>query len=153
MKLITEAGKRLLGLTKKFGGQFASNIKEMPRAELAMNLAPDIMFGAMYGAMTPGDASDKIIAGLGSGIGGAAGGVGLRAGFGVKNPIAGFAVDMGGSVLGDMAGVSVADQVLRVKNGGMTPMETENMKYQQQLEDQIRQQIMQEMGYGQGGYR
>ncbi len=148
MKLITEAGKRLLGLTKNFGGRFASNIKQMPKAELAMNLAPDVMFGAMYGAMTPGDATDKLIAGLGSGIGGAAGGVGLRAGFGVKGPIKGFAVDLGGSVLGDMAGVSVADQVLRAKNGGMTPMETENMQYQQQLEAQIRQQILSEMRQG-----
>jgi len=148
MKLITEAGKKLLGLTKSFGGKFASNIKDMPTSELAMNLAPDVMFGAMYGAMTPGDATDKIIAGLGSGIGGAAGGVGLRAGLGVKGPIAGFAVDMGGSVLGDMAGVSVADQVLRAKNGGMTPMETENMQYQQQLEDQIRQQVLMKMRQG-----
>lgn len=144
MKLITEAGKRLLGLSKRFG----KNIKAMPAEELAMNLAPDVLFGAMYGAMTPGDASDKLIAGLGSGLGGAAGGVGLRAGLGIKGPIKGFAVDMGGSVLGDMAGVSVADQILRVKNGGMTPMETENMKYQQQLEEQIRQKIYQEMQQG-----
>ena len=138
----------MLGLTGKIGKRFSNNIGQMSKAELAMNLAPDVMFGAMYGAMTPGDMSDKVIAGLGSGIGGAAGGVGLRAGLGINNPIAGFAVDMGGSVLGDMAGVSVSDQVLRMKNGGMTPMETENMKYQQQLEDQIRQELLQEMQQG-----
>jgi hypothetical protein len=148
MKLITEAGKHLLGLTGKLGKRFSNNIGAMSKPELAMNLAPDLMFGAMYGAMTPGDASDKIIAGLGSGLGGAAGGVGLRAGLGIKNPALGFMVDMGGSVAGDMVGVSAADQVLRMKNGGMTPMETENMKYQQQLEDQIRQQVMMEMRQG-----
>ena len=148
MKLITEAGKHLLGLTGKLGKRFSNNIGAMSKPELAMNLAPDLMFGAMYGAMTPGDVSDKIIAGLGSGLGGAAGGVGLRAGLGIKNPALGFMVDMGGSVAGDMVGVSAADQVLRMKNGGMTPMETENMKYQQQLEDQIRQQVMMEMRQG-----
>jgi len=148
MRLITEAGKRLLGLTGKVGKRFSTNIGQMSKPELAMNLAPDIMFGAMYGAMTPGDISDKVISGLGSGIGGAVGGVGLRAGLGIKNPARGFLVDMGGSVAGDMVGVSAADQVLRVKNGGMTPMETENMKYQQQLEDQIRQELLMEMQQG-----
>ena len=148
MKLITTAGKQLLNLTKQFGSKFKGNLAAMPKEELAMNLAPDVLFGAMYGAMTPGDMSDKVIAGLGSGLGGAAGGVGLRAGLGVKNPIAGFAVDMGGSVLGDMAGVSVSDQVLRMKHGGMTPVESENMQYQQQLKEQIRQELMQEMQQG-----
>lgn len=148
MRLITEAGKQLLGLTGKLGKRFSSNIGQMSKPELAMSLAPDVMFGAMYGAMTPGDMSDKVIAGLGSGIGGAAGGVGLRAGLGIKNPALGFMVDMGGSVAGDMVGVSAADQVLRIKNGGMTPMETENMKYQQQLEEDIRQKIYQEIQQG-----
>ena len=148
MRLITNAGKQLLGLTKTVGQRFGKNIKDMPTSELAMNLAPDLLFGAMYGAMTPGDASDKIIAGLGSGIGGAMGGVGLRAGLGIKNPVAGFAVDMGGSVLGDMAGASVSDQILRMKNGGMTPMEEENLRYQQQLESQIRQQLLEDIRSG-----
>ena len=134
-----------MGLGANIGKRFGSNIRSMPKGELATNLAPDILFGAMYGAMSPGDFDDKLIAGLGSGLGGAAGGVGLRAGLGIKNPALGFVVDMGGSIAGDMAGVGIADQVLRVKNGGFTPMESENMRYQRQLEQQIRGEVLDEI--------
>lgn len=150
MRLITEAGKRLLGLTKTMGKGVGKNFmkagKEMGPGQLAAAIAPDLMFGGIYGAMTPGDINDKLIAGAGSAIGGAAGGVGLRMGLGIKNPMLGLGVDYAGSIGGDMIGANVADRVLRAKHGGLTPMEQEQLKYQQQLEESIRAQVMQEMG-------
>ena len=49
----------------------------MGPADIALRLGPDAMFGVMEGAMTPGDLGDKIIAGSGSAIGGAMGGLAL----------------------------------------------------------------------------
>lgn len=150
MRLITEAGKRLLGLGKQLGGKVGSNFvnasKEMGPGQVAASLVPDLMFGGMYGAMTPGDLEDKLIAGAGSAIGGAAGGVGLRMGLGVKNPMLGLGVDMVGSIGGDIAGQSVSDQILRAKHGGLTPFEKQQMQAQQELENRIRQEVLREYG-------
>ena len=57
-------GKGLLDLFKLPGGQF------MGKGDLAMRLAPDIMFGGLEAAMTPGDLVDKGLAGAGSALGG-----------------------------------------------------------------------------------
>ena len=43
---------------------------------IATNFGPDLFFGAMQGAMTPGDLGDKLIAGTTTAVGGAMGGVG-----------------------------------------------------------------------------
>ena len=54
MRLITEAGKRLLGLSKTVGKGIGGNFKKAYSDEhvgtLALNFAPDLIFGAMYGA-------------------------------------------------------------------------------------------------------
>jgi hypothetical protein len=150
MKLITEAGKQLLGLTKKFGKKVGSNFaqagSEMGGGQIAATLLPDLAFGGLYGAMTPGDLNDKLIAGAGSAIGGAAGGVGLRMGLGIKGPVTGLMTDFAGSYAGDIAGQAVSDQVLGTKHGGMTPLEKQQMQYQLELEESIRQQVLREYG-------
>ena len=96
-----------------------------------------------------GDLNDKLIAGAGSAIGGAAGGVGLRMGLGIKNPILGLGVDYAGSIGGDLVGQNISDRVLRAKHGGLTPLEQEQMQYQRELEGSIRLQVMQEFGISQ----
>lgn len=150
MRLITEAGKRLLGLTgklgKKVGKNFAQAGSEMGGGQIAASLLPDLAFGGIYGAMMPGDLNDKLIAGAGSAIGGAAGGVGLRMGLGIKGPVAGLMTDFAGSYGGDIAGQAVSDQVLRKKHGGYTPLEQQQILQQQELENSIRQQVYRELG-------
>ena len=145
MRLITEAGKQLLGLGGKVAKRFGNNIGQMGKGELALNLAPDLVIGAMYGATTPGDTTDKVIAGLGSGLGGALGGVGLRAGLGVRNPIAGMAIDYGGSIVGDIGGQAVSDQVLRVKNGGMTPWEQLQEEQYLAMKAEAKEEVLREL--------
>ena len=92
-----------------------------------MRLAPDIMFGGLEAAMTPGDIGDKIIAGTGSAMGGALGGLALGK-LGGKNQALGTALDMAGSIAGDFGGRAVSDAVLRGKDAitggqGLTPYE------------------------------
>lgn len=149
MRLITEAGKKLLGLTKTVGKGIGGNFKKAYSDEhagtLALNFAPDLIFGAMYGAQTPGDTSDKIIAGLGSGLGGAIGGVGLRGALGVRNPAIGLALDYGGSIGGDILGQAASDQVLRVKGGGSTPWEKVQAEQYEQMKKQAKEELIQEL--------
>ena len=95
-KVGTFAGKRLLDLFRLPGGQF------MGKGDLAMRLAPDIMFGGLEAAMTPGDIVDKGFAGVGSGIGGAFGGLALGK-LGGRNQALSTVLDMAGSIGGDMA--------------------------------------------------
>jgi len=149
MRLITEAGKALLGLGKtigaKAGGNLSSSIGQMGKGELAMSLAPDLMFGAMYGMQTPGDMTDKIVAGVGSGLGGAIGGVGLRGALGVKNPMIGLGIDYVGSIGGDIGGQALSDNVLRVRGGGMTPWERLQEEQYQQIKAEAKQEAIKEL--------
>ena len=101
--------------------KFAMNAGSlMPKtgADWAMRIAPDAIFGTMAGAMTPGDLGDKLIAGTTSALGGGLGGLALgratqRFGDGVS-----LAADFGGSILGDMGGMTVGAGRAR----GMTTM-------------------------------
>jgi hypothetical protein len=149
MRLITEAGKKLLGLSKTVGKGIGGNFKKAYSDEhlgtLALNFAPDLVFGAMYGAQTPGDTSDKIIAGLGSGLGGAIGGVGLRGALGVRNPAIGLALDYSGSIGGDIVGQAASDQVLKVKGGGTTPWEKVQAEQYEQMKKQAKEELIQEL--------
>lgn len=140
--MIGRAAGAALGLGK-------SLFKGMGPTEIAGRLAPDALFGILEGAMTPGDLTDKIIAGSGAAIGGATGGLALGK-LGGSSP-AGFFLDMGGSIGGDMIGRMASDQVLRGKDAisggkGQTPFE--KMGEQQQLEmiQAGRTQALAEMG-------
>ena len=140
--MIGRAAGAALGLGK-------SLFKGMGPTEIVARLAPDALFGVLEGAMTPGDITDKIIAGSGAAIGGATGGLALGK-LGGNSP-AGFFLDMGGSIGGDMIGRMASDQVLRSKDAltggkGQTPFE--KMGEQQQLEmmEAGRTQALAEMG-------
>ena len=153
------AVKGLLGNlgTRMAGGKFLANASQlMPKtaAEWGMRVAPDAIFGTLAGAMTPGDLGDKLIAGTTATAGGALGGLALRGAVGgvapklMNNPIADISTEMIGGMTGDIAAQGVADNLLRMKGGGMTPYE--KMAAQQQKE--LEQDILRRYLSGKGGY-
>ena len=118
------------------------------KGQLIGRLAPDALFGVMTGAMTEGDIGDKLIAGTASAAGGGLGGIALgRAGQKFGNT-AGFLADMGGSIAGDMVGMKLADDVIRFKGGGMTPMEQKMMEQDALYRAQLEQEFLQKYGIG-----
>ena len=123
--------------------------KGMSKADIAMRLAPDAMFGVLEGAMTPGDLGDKLIAGGGAAIGGGIGGLALGK---LGGPTAlGTVLDMGGSIGGDMVGRMASDQILRGKDKvsggkGLTPYEKMSEEQQQQMAQATRTQVLAELG-------
>ena len=126
-----------------------SLFKGMGPTEIALRLGPDAMYGIMEGAMTPGDMGDKIIAGSGSAIGGAMGGLALGK-LGGRGPL-GTMLDMGGSIGGDMLGRAASDQVLRGKDKvsggeGLTPYEKLNKEQMMQLVQSGKMQALAELG-------
>ena len=119
------------------------------KKDLIYRLAPDAFFGVVGGAMTPGDLGDKVIAGgtqfLGGGLTGIAAGRGARA---LKmGPRAADMADMIGSVGGDFLGMGVGDQIMRVKGGGMTPMERQMMEQDALYRAQLEQEFLQKYGF------
>lgn len=149
-RLLMPLGKTMLKGGKALGKRTMNNLGPMNAGNLTGMLAPDLIFGAMYGAQTPGDLTDKLIAGTGSAVGGALGGVGLRGALGLKNPGLGFAVDMGGSLIGDVAGQNVADSVLRTKDKfsggqGLSPFEKQQFEYESQMKQQMQREVLQEL--------
>ena len=121
---------------------FAKNIGiPMNKTEIAMTVAPDLLFGGMAAAMTPGDIVDKTIAGVGSAAGGIAGGLGTRGLLGPKSQLGVLGSEMVGGMIGDSVGMGVADSIIRAKHGGQTPMEkqyaAQDEAYKQQLYDQF----------------
>ena len=119
------------------------------KGDLLFRLAPDAVFGVMGGVMTPGDLGDKVIAGgtqfLGGGLTGIAAGRGARA---LKmGPRAADMADMIGSVGGDFLGMGVGDQIMRVKGGGMTPMERQMMEQDALYRAQLEQEFLQKYGF------
>ncbi len=141
-KLITEAGKKLAQL----GARFRTNVGPMDPGKALGLFGPDVAFGVMAGVQTPGDLTDKLIAGTGSAVGGALGGVGLTGVIGVKNPGVKYALDFGGSLIGDNLGMAAADEVLRMKNGA-TPWEQQQAAYEMQLRDEIKRELLARNNY------
>ena len=164
------AGKTAVGklgskmAASTFGKNFATM---MPKtgAEWGMRVAPDAIFGVMAGAMTPGDLGDKLIAGTTATAGGALGGLAARGAVGGvapkmltpmlgkhKNPAYNGMMDIGlemvGGIGGDMAAQGVADGIMRVKGGGMTPYERLAAEQQKELEQDILRRYLS----GKGGY-
>ena len=123
-------------------GGFAKNLGiPMSKGDIAMTVAPDLLFGGMAAAMTPGDIVDKTIAGVGSAAGGIAGGLGVRGVLGPKSNLGILGSEMVGGMVGDQVGMGVADSIIRAKHGGMTPMEqqyaAQDEAYKKQLYDQF----------------
>ena len=122
--------------------------KGMGPQEIATRLAPDAIFGVVEGTMTPGDLTDKIIAGSGAAIGGATGGLALAK---LGGPGAGVLLDMAGSYGGDMLGRAASDQILRGKDKltggkGQTPYEKLSDQQMAELLKQGKMQALVEMG-------
>jgi hypothetical protein len=147
--MLDRAAGAALGLGK-------SLFKGMGPTEIVARLAPDALFGVIEGAMTPGDLTDKIIAGSGAAIGGATGGLALGKLGG--NSAAGFMLDMGGSIAGDMLGRSTSDVILRGKDKisggqGLTPYEKMSQEQQLQMMQAGRTQALAELGLLPGNYQ
>ena len=148
-------GSELLGQNvRRFAGQGLQGLvgKDMltNKGELALRLAPDVLFGGMTALSTPGDIVDKVVAGstqaLGGGLVGLNAARGTRALFKDINPRVLDLVDLGGSLAGDVVGMSVGDQLMRLKGGGMTPYERQSAEADQQyraaIEEEIRRRLL-----------
>ena len=95
----------------------------MSKGELATMIAPDLLFGGIAAATTEGDIVDKAIAGAGAAGGGIIGGIGGRGLLGPKSNLGIIGTEMIGGMVGDQIGYGLANNVIRAKNGGMTPQE------------------------------
>ena len=81
------AGKALEALKWLFKGDDAGQI--------ALRVIPDVGFGVLEGAMTPGDLGDKIVAGSSTAVGSLAGGIGFGK-LGGNSAVARQLLDLGG---------------------------------------------------------
>lgn len=113
----------------------------MTKQDIAMTVAPDLLFGGFAAATTEGDIVDKALAGAGSAVGGIAGGLGGRGLLGPKSGLGILGTEMVGGILGDQIGYGAAESLIRAKHGGMTPAEQQmaaaDQAYKQQLYDQF----------------
>ena len=147
------AAKGGMGAVKKFAGDALTSYMGpggVTAGNLAANFGMDAAFGLYQGAMTPGDLGDKLIAGVGTGVGGAVGGIGLVSALGKhkNNAIARMGAELGGNLVGDMGGQIVSDGVLRVKGGGTTPWEKLQQEGDQQYRSEIERQMLAQLGIG-----
>ena len=120
---------------------------EMGKGQIAARLAPDLMFGGLAAATTPGDIGDKLIAGGASAVGGGLGGIALGRAAQRYGDTASMVADMAGSIGGDYAGMMVGDTLQRGKDrvmGGTGQTAYERMSAQQQAQfaEQIRRQTI-----------
>jgi hypothetical protein len=118
--------------------------------EMALRVVPDIGFGVMAAAQTPGDFGDKLIAGGTQTLGGVTGGL-LGGKLGGSNQILSNMLDMGGSAAGDFAGMAVGDNAQRLKDKmmggeGLTPWERMGAEQQAQYAQELEQQILRQYG-------
>ena len=132
----------------KGSGHFLKSNMGANAGEIALRVVPDIGFGVLAAAQTPGDLTDKLIAGGTQAAGGILGGVtaagavrGMKGGQALQN-----LADMGGSVAGDFAGMALGDNLSRGKDilmggKGQTAWErmgeAEQAAYAEELKGQI----------------
>ena len=117
---------------------FAKNLgMPLTKQDIAMAVAPDLLFGGITAATTEGDLIDKAIAGTGSALGGAVGGVGARGLLGPKSGLGILGTELVGGMVGDQIGYGAAEGLIRAKHGGQTPLEQKiaegDEAYRQQL--------------------
>ena len=113
----------------------------MTKNDIAMTVAPDLLFGGLAAATTEGDLIDKALAGAGSAVGGVAGGLGARGVLGPKSGLGILGAEMVGGMVGDQVGYGASQALIRAKHGGMTPAEQSMAEadeaYKRQLYDQF----------------
>ena len=128
---------------------FAKNLGvPMTKQDIAMTVAPDLLFGGMAAATTEGDIVDKVIAGTGSAVGGIAGGVGLRGVLGPKSGLGVLGSEMVGGMVGDQVGYGAANSLIRAKHGGMTPQEQSMAQGDEAYRQQIIDEFLAQNGLG-----
>ena len=145
---------RFAGQALKGGGTFLMNNAGKNSSEIAMRILPDLAFGGLAAAQTPGDFGDKLIAGTTQALGGVVGGIGTAGALkkiGVKNEALLNLADLGGSYGGDFAGMMIGDTLQRGKDrvmGGQGQTAWERMGAQQQAQyaQQLEQQILAQYG-------
>jgi hypothetical protein len=143
------AGKALEALKWLFKGDDAGQI--------ALRVIPDVGFGVLEGALTPGDIGDKIIAGSSTAVGSLAGGIGLGK-LGGNSMVARQLLDISGSVGGDFAGRAVGDMIQRGKDkvsGGKGQTAYERLSEEQfnALKEEASRQALAELGLLPQGYQ
>ena len=136
----TGAKQGLLGNAKRMAGNVMTDyLGGAPTAKnLAMNFGLDGVFGVMAGAQEPGDLGDKLVRGLTVAGAGGLGGLGATVGVGkltgrMPDGLLRQATEVGGAMFGDQIGYSLADNIQRAKNAGMTAWEKESLR--RQMED------------------
>lgn len=118
----------------------------MTKGDIAMTVAPDLLFGGIAAATTEGDIVDKALAGAGSAVGGIAGGVGLRGVLGPKSGLGVLGTEMVGGIVGDQLGYGAAESLIRAKHGGMTPAEQQMLAADEAYKRQLYDQFLAEQG-------
>ena len=144
------AFKSALGNALKAG--FAPDPTKAVTSQVLGRVAPDIFFGGLAAAQTPGDIGDKAIAGLTQAAGGALGG-GLTTG--LTRGKLGMLGELAGGYGGDMLGIAVGDNLQRGKDvlmggKGQTAFERMGEEQQQRFANQIRNETLMSMGIGPG---
>ena len=126
---------------------FASRALPKTAQEAAMVYGPDVLFGGITAAMTPGDLGDKLIAGGSTAIGGAGGGLVGRGLVSPNRPALQMMADIGGGFVGDSAAMGVADSLLRLKGGGTTPYEKLAIEQQEAIKQSALRDYLSGRGY------
>ena len=140
------------------------NPGQMSTIDKVMRFGPDIGFGALAAAQTPGDLGDKAIAfgsAAGGGLLGGLGSAGLVRKFGSKmDPqalqTAMGAADMFGSIGGDMIAMPIGDTIARGKDlvmggKGETAWERMGSAQQEQMRQEMEQTLLAQYGGLPGG--
>ena len=140
----------MIGKVGRFAGNSIKSLFNLPGTNkymgnmmLGERLVPELLYGGMEVAMTPGDIGDKLIAGGSTALGGGLGGLALGR-LGGKNVAMGRLLDMAGSIGGDMGGRVVAEKLQQGKDiamggKGQTPYERLSAQDREALENMIRQ--------------
>ena len=138
----------------RMAGNALGNLWKMSgttNVERTLRLGPDLVFGGMAAAQTPGDFGDKLIAGSTQAIGSIGLGLGASKLPGIRGTQLEGLADMTGSIAGDFGGMYMGDALLRAKGGGTTPWEKMQMEGNEQMRQEMERQIMAQ--YGIAGYR
>ena len=123
--------------------------KDISKGEMAFRLGTDALGGGMAMMYTPGDIGDKLIAGAASTVGGAAGGLALGK---LGGPgMLGNALDIAGSIGGDMGATVIGEQIMKGKSalqgeGFRTPWEKMSDQQQQMMAEQIKKDVLRQYG-------
>ena len=118
-------------------------------AEILMSVAPDVAFGTLSGMMTPGDLNDKLIAGTTDAVLGAGMTGGLRGAAGLKpGGIGTMALEMGGGMAAGMAAMPVADTLMRIKGGGMSPYDKLQQEQYSAMRGEIEREVLNQLMAG-----